>query len=260
MALALYGAPNEGKIYGTIEADVTKAWDFIMEERGMGHRITMTHLVAAALGRAIGIHVPETNVWIRRGRLIPRQDVIITIAVNMRKGSEMTSIRVRGAHRKTIFEIGEYVRQKAADARGGKESKTNRNKYVLGSLPWILRRPVYLFVRWIYTTLGLSLPFMGLREDSFGSVTLSNIGSHGLSTGMGALFPASRLPMVVIMGKEEKKPVVRKGEITIRKILPLTGTFDHRVVDGYHAGALAHYVKHYIEHPDLLADHPAEQD
>jgi pyruvate dehydrogenase E2 component (dihydrolipoamide acetyltransferase) len=106
--------------------------------------------------------------------------------------------------------------------------------------------------------MGISLPFLGLKPDSFGSITLSNIGSHGLSTGMGALFPASRLPMVVIMGKEEEKPVVRNGEVVIRKILPLTGTFDHRVLDGYHAGALAHHMRRYMENPELLAVPPEE--
>ena len=83
MATVLYGPPNEGKIYGTLDVDVTTAWEFITRERAKGNRVTMTHLVTAALGRAIGIHVPEINVWVRRGRLIARDDTIITVAVIM---------------------------------------------------------------------------------------------------------------------------------------------------------------------------------
>ena len=48
------------------------------------------------------------------------------------------------------------------------------------------------------------------------------------------------------------------GEIVIRKILPLTGTFDHRIIDGYHAGMLAHNLKRYLENPELLAVAPVE--
>jgi 2-oxoisovalerate dehydrogenase E2 component (dihydrolipoyl transacylase) len=60
------------------------------------------------------------------------------------------------------------------------------------------------------------------------------------------------------MGKEEEKPVVINGEIVIRKILTLTGTFDHRIMDGYHGGMLAHHVKRYLENPELLAVVPEE--
>ena len=258
MAIALYGAPNEGKIYGMIDADVTDAWDFITRERAKGKRITMTHVVTAAIGRAMGLHVPEVNVFVRRGKLVQREDMVVTVAVNMKDGAEMTNIKVRGAHQKTVFEIGQYIRERAARARGGDEGKTAKNKYVLGNIPWPFRRGVFVFIRWIFTTLGISLPFMGLKEDSFGSMILSNIGSHGLSIGMGALMPAARLPGVIIMGREEEKPVVRDGEIVIRKILPLAGTFDHRVMDGYHAGVIAHHLRRYLENPELLAVPPEE--
>jgi pyruvate/2-oxoglutarate dehydrogenase complex dihydrolipoamide acyltransferase (E2) component len=76
--------------------------------------------------------------------------------------------------------------------------------------------------------------------------------------GFAALFPGSKLPAVIILGKEEDKAVVRDGKIVIRKILPLTGTFDHRVMDGYHGGMLAHHIKRYLEHAELLAEAPVE--
>jgi pyruvate dehydrogenase E2 component (dihydrolipoamide acetyltransferase) len=51
------------------------------------------------------------------------------------------------------------------------------------------------------------------------------------------------VPAVIVLGKIEEKPVVRKGEIVIRTILPLTGTFDHRIVDGAQIGKLARGIK-----------------
>ncbi|MCP3859994.1 MAG: 2-oxo acid dehydrogenase subunit E2, partial [Phycisphaeraceae bacterium] len=63
-----------------------------------------------------------------------------------------------------------------------------------------------------------------------GTFTITNVGPLGGT----ALIPTINYPEVAIlgMGKVQEKPVVRDGEIVIRKILPLTLAFDHRVADG----------------------------
>jgi len=258
ISTAVYGAPNEGKIYGALEVDVTKAWEMIMANRAEGRRITMTHLVAAAVGRAIGWDIPEMNAFVKRGSLVQRDQVIVTVAVNMHGGKEMTSVKLYDAHKKTVFEIAEEIRNRVSSARAGSDNDTMENKSFLASLPWPFRRMAFLLFRFITSTLGLEIKKMGLGHNAFGSILLSNIGSHGLSQGWAALFPGSKLPAVLVMGKEEDRPVVRNGEIVIRKILPLTGTFDHRIMDGYHGGVLAHHIKRYLENADLLAELPVE--
>ena len=67
-----------------------------------------------------------------------------------------------------------------------------------------------------------------------------------------ALMPAAKIPCVVVLGKIEEKPVIRDGEIAIRTILPLTGTFDHRIVDGKEAVTFLVRVKECIENPARL--------
>ncbi|NQV16590.1 2-oxo acid dehydrogenase subunit E2 [bacterium] len=258
ISTAVYGAPNEGKIYGVVEIDVTDAWKMIKLNRSQGRRITMTHLVASAIGRAIGWDIPEMNGFVKRGKVIQRDEVIVTVAVNMHGGREMSSVKVFDAHKKTVFEVGDDIRKQAAKARGGSDNDTMENKAFLARIPWPFRRMVFLLIRFITNNLGFEIKSMGLGHNAFGSILLSNIGSHGLTMGMAALFPGSKLPAVIIMGKEEEKPVVRDGEITIRKILPLTGTFDHRIIDGYHGGMLAHHIKRYLEKPELLARVPLE--
>ena len=102
----------------------------------------------------------------------------------------------------------------------------------------------------------LGIPLPGLRSESMGSALLSNIGSMGLRVGYLALMPASNLPMAIAMGRAERRPVVRgegkDEEIVIRDILPLTGTFDHRVVDGRQAGKLARAVIARMADPEAL--------
>jgi len=258
ISTAVYGAPNEGKIYGMLDIDVTEAWEMIKANRAEGRRITMTHLVAAAIGRAIGWDIPEMNAFVKRGAVVKRDEVIVTVAVNMHGGKEMTSVKLYDAHKKTVFQIADEIRNRVAHARSGSENDTMENKSFMAKIPWPFRRMAVLFIRFITNTLGFQIKSMGLGHNAFGSILLSNIGSHGLTTGMGALFPGSKLPAVLIMGKEEDKAVVMDGKIVIRKILPLTGTFDHRIMDGYHGGMLAHHIKRYLENAELLAEAPVE--
>ena len=81
----------------------------------------------------------------------------------------------------------------------------------------------------------------------------------GLNTGMTALMPAAKVPCVVVLGKIEEKPVVRRGEIVVRTILPLTGTFDHRIVDGMQIGKLARGLKRAFRKPEWLDAVPEKE-
>ena len=71
--------------------------------------------------------------------------------------------------------------------------------------------------------------------------------------------PAAKVPCVVVLGKLEEKPVVRNGEIVIRTILPLTGTFDHRIVDGMQIGKLARSIKRSFRKPEWLDEVPEKE-
>jgi pyruvate dehydrogenase E2 component (dihydrolipoamide acetyltransferase) len=54
------------------------------------------------------------------------------------------------------------------------------------------------------------------------------------------------------MGKIFEKPVVKEGKIEIRKVLPLSLSFDHRVVDGAEAVRFMNTVIQFLEDPGLI--------
>jgi len=66
-------------------------------------------------------------------------------------------------------------------------------------------------------------------------------------------------PIACTPGKIEEKPVVRDGEIVVRTILPLTGTFDHRIVDGAQIGKLARGIKRNFRKPEWLDEVPSAE-
>ncbi len=86
-----------------------------------------------------------------------------------------------------------------------------------------------------------------IEELRGGSFTITNVGAIG---GQWAT-PIILHPQVAILCslRATQKPVVRDGEIVIRTIMPLTLSFDHRVLDGATAGRFANYVKALLEDP-----------
>jgi len=86
-----------------------------------------------------------------------------------------------------------------------------------------------------------------LRGSSF---SITNFGHFGASFAT----PIINWPDVAILGcgRIAERPWVYGGEITIRKILPLSLTFDHRITDGADASRLLAKIVRYLEDPALL--------
>ena len=89
-----------------------------------------------------------------------------------------------------------------------------------------------------------------LADLQGGTFTLTNYGVVGGIFGT----PIIRHPEVAILGigKIMQKPVVVEGELVIRTVLPLSLSFDHRVVDGAEAARFLNTVIGYLEDPDLI--------
>ena len=83
-----------------------------------------------------------------------------------------------------------------------------------------------------------------------GTFTITNVGPLGGT----ALLATINYPEVAIlgMGRVQEKPVVRDGQIVIRKILPLTLAFDHRVADGADAARFVGELARQLSDPNLL--------
>jgi 2-oxoisovalerate dehydrogenase E2 component (dihydrolipoyl transacylase) len=89
------------------------------------------------------------------------------------------------------------------------------------------------------------------RNDLSGSTfTVTSLGSMG---GLAAT-PIINHPEVAILGvnKAIDRPVVHQGQIAIRRMVNLSGSFDHRVVDGADGAIFIQCIKDYLEHPATI--------
>jgi 2-oxoisovalerate dehydrogenase E2 component (dihydrolipoyl transacylase) len=89
------------------------------------------------------------------------------------------------------------------------------------------------------------------REELSGStITITSLGPLGGIT----TTPVINHPEVAIIGPNKivERPVVQGGLVSVRKIMNLSSSFDHRIIDGYDAASFIQRLKRLIEHPALI--------
>jgi 2-oxoisovalerate dehydrogenase E2 component (dihydrolipoyl transacylase) len=89
------------------------------------------------------------------------------------------------------------------------------------------------------------------RDELTGStITITSLGALG---GIAAT-PVINYPEVAIVGVNRiaLRPVVHNGQIAIRKMMNLSSSFDHRIVDGWEGASFIQRIKGLFEQPALL--------
>ncbi|GHV85150.1 dihydrolipoamide acetyltransferase component of pyruvate dehydrogenase complex [Spirochaetia bacterium] len=88
------------------------------------------------------------------------------------------------------------------------------------------------------------------EEMSGSTITLSNLGMYGVDS-FTAILNRPEACILAASGILEK-PVVRNGVVTAGQVMTLTGTFDHRLIDGAEGAAFLQDLKRFVEQPELL--------
>lgn len=94
------------------------------------------------------------------------------------------------------------------------------------------------------------------RDELSGStITLTSLGKLGGTSAT----PVINSPEVAIIGPNKlvERPVVIDGKITIRTLMNVSSSFDHRIVDGYDAARFIQRLKRLIEQPAYLFMEPS---
>ena len=89
------------------------------------------------------------------------------------------------------------------------------------------------------------------KEELTGStITITSLGKLGgiVST------PVINMPEVGIIGvnRAVDRPVVLDGQVTVRRMMNLSSSFDHRFVDGFDAAAMIQRIREMLEHPATI--------
>ncbi len=90
----------------------------------------------------------------------------------------------------------------------------------------------------------------GKADMTGGTFTITNLGGIGGT----AFTPIVNYPEVAILGlsRSRLQPVVKDGQVVPRLLLPLSLSYDHRVIDGADAARFTRFVAETLENPWML--------
>jgi pyruvate/2-oxoglutarate dehydrogenase complex dihydrolipoamide acyltransferase (E2) component len=224
--------------HGLVQCDVT---DTLTQLKEHDPPISMTAFIVSAVGRAAAGH-PEVHAYRNwRGKLVIHHHVDVATLVEVRsaRGSFPLAHLVGDADSRSPAEISiEILGVKSAPTSG---DFGNRFR---STAPWVSRIPgaVGLFYR-------LAARSPRLRRLT-GTVSVTSVGMFGGGGGFGIGMPTLQT-LTVLVGGISERPWVVEGEVVPRKILDLTITVDHDVVDGAPAARFVADLRAMIEGPGL---------
>ncbi len=88
------------------------------------------------------------------------------------------------------------------------------------------------------------------QELSGSTFTITNVGSYGGLMGTAIINPPEAA--ILAVGRLQERAVVQNGAVSIRTMLPLSLSFDHRLIDGAESGAFISTLRELLENPSLL--------
>ncbi len=263
LALFAWGPPRDPTAYGIMDLDCENALAYIEKKRAeSGEKITMTTLIGKCIAMGIADH-PETNAYVSRGNLVVRDTVDIFYQVaffdddtkkpkvengekslekpaeKKSKSANLAGAKIVEVDKKSVIELSRELRERAEAIRGKGDAETARGAQALARMPQRLIGVATRFGAYASYDLGWNLSKLGIPYDAFGSCMVTNVGVFGIELAFAPLVEMSRVPIVLTVGAIKDAPSVFEGRIEIRKRLSLGIAFDHRIMDGFHAGKMA---------------------
>lgn len=190
--------------------------DFVAREDELGTRVSVNAFLIKAIACA-AVRVPMANARVEGDEIVVPREVHVGIATAMPGTNGVDSSLIvpvlRNAHIMGVVEIDKAMKSLVQRARAGE---------------------------------------LGADELSGSTITLST--TAGLAPPGTRSTPILNLPNTTLIGPStaEAKPVVRDGEVVIRNMMPISMTFDHRIMDGEPSTRFASVLHECIENPGLM--------
>lgn len=214
-------------------------------------KITMTHFMGKVMGKVLS-EVPDLNAIIRFGNIYPRKNVDVFFHV-VYDETELSGFVVREIDKKSCSTIAKELTGTARTIKKGEDISFKQIKDSWSIIPPIIARYVLDLIGFVSYSLNLNIKGSGVPQDCFGSMMITNIGSLGFSQAFVPLSPYSRVPLILALGKTEKRPVsLPDGSVVSQDQVSLCFTFDHRIMDGARGAKMSYLIKKYMENPELL--------
>ena len=208
------------QLSGNWESDITAMMafrqEYVRREAELGTRISVNALIARAMAYAIK-QVPIANSCLENDEIVIYRAINLGIAVSVPGNGEYDSGLmvgvVHGIENMGLAELDLSMKAMVERLRNGQATA---------------------------------------KDTSGATITLSStagVGPPGLSS-----TPVLNSPNTALVGPSTpiERPVVVDGEMCVRTMMPVSFTFDHRVMDGEPAARFMRALHDCLEHPELM--------
>jgi hypothetical protein len=196
---------------------------------------------------------PDANSILRWGSIYRRKRIGVFFQVVMQDAAtgkiDLSGATIHDPEQKTLVEICDELERRFAMVRKDEDKALAKSRGFFKRMPVPAMGALLRLTSFASYTLNLDMRWAGVPRDAFGSIMITNVGSLGLEEAYVPLVPYSRVPLLLALGSIRDTPVVKDGVVGVEKTMRLCATFDHRILDGAHAAAMARTMREWIEDP-----------
>lgn len=253
IAIGTWRNAYDPSVYGSMELRMDEALRYMQAFRDKtGKRLTVSHMMAKAAAMVLK-ECPDANAILRWNRVYLRKRIGVFFQVVMTdEGADkvdLSGATLYDVEDKSLAQIYDEFTEKVERVRSRKDPALEKTRQTFLGVPYFALNFVLRLISFLSYTLNLDLRRLGIPNDPFGSIMITNIGSLGLDTAYVPLVPYARVPILIATGAIKEVPVVEAGQIVPRKAMHVHATFDHRFIDGFHASVMARVLRAWMEHP-----------
>lgn len=215
-------------------------------------KVTMTMLFLRALTKVLH-EFPRMNRFVSGRRLYQRDAIRFSFSAkkSFEEAAPLVVIKMDFDPGESMVEMADRIIERLSRGRSDEKSVTDKETNLVLKLPRFGIR----FVIWALSVLDYFnlLPRKFIETDLFyASLFVANLGSVGLEAGYHHNYEYGNIPIFVCIGKVKPMPVVRDGEVVVRRVADIKVTYDERIEDGFNGARGLDRFQYYIEHPEEL--------
>ncbi len=253
IAIGTWQNAYDPSVYGTMEIRMDEAMRYLADFRKTtGKRLTVSHLMAKAAAAVLET-CPDANAIMRYNRIYLRKRIGVFFQVVMTDEGhdkiDLSGATLYDVEKKSLVEICDEFEKKVSAVRKREDPALEKTRGTFKAIPFFLLNFLLKTISFFSFTLNLDLRWAGIPSDPFGSLMITNVGSLGLDVAYVPLVPYARVPILLAVGAVKEKAVVHDGAIVVAKMMAINATFDHRIIDGFHAAQMSKVLRAWLEHP-----------
>ena len=253
IAIGTWADAWDPSVYGTLEIRMDEAMRYIAAFRAKtGKKLTVSHLMAKAMAQVLK-ECPDANSILRWNRIYQRKRIGVFFQVVMtdegHHKADLSGATLYDVEQKSLLEIIEEFNGKVEKVRARKDEALEKTRNTFLAVPYFMLNRLLKLISFFSFTLNLDLRWADIPNDPFGSVMITNVGSLGLDFAYVPLVPYSRVPILLATGEVKDAALVIDGQVKVGKQMSVNATFDHRIIDGFHAAIMSKVMRAWLEHP-----------